>query len=114
MPRRRRTSTSPASSRATSPSSAPPRRRGGQELPDDVQDRPEQNAGYDEAVHGSHDEAILRRSIFADVTPEDLGAEDEVIPPAPGSNAVADIDARAERDAAAEVRRREHTARNSK
>ena len=29
----------------------PPRRRGGQELPDEVQDRPEQNAGYDEAVH---------------------------------------------------------------
>jgi hypothetical protein len=26
------------------------RRRGGQELPDNVQDRPEQNAGYDEAV----------------------------------------------------------------
>ena len=28
------------------------RRRGGQELPDDVQDRPEQNAGYDAAVRG--------------------------------------------------------------
>lgn len=27
-------------------------RRGGQELPDNVQDRPEQNAGYDEAVRG--------------------------------------------------------------
>jgi hypothetical protein len=26
------------------------RRRGGQELPDRVQDRPEQNQGYDEAV----------------------------------------------------------------
>jgi hypothetical protein len=26
--------------------------RGGQELPEDVQDRPEQNAGYDEAVRG--------------------------------------------------------------
>ena len=26
------------------------KRRGGQELPDGVQDRPEQNAGYDEAV----------------------------------------------------------------
>jgi hypothetical protein len=26
------------------------KRRGGQELPDDVQDRPEQNAGYDDAV----------------------------------------------------------------
>ena len=29
-----------------------PRRRGGHELPDEVQDRPEQNAGYDEAVRG--------------------------------------------------------------
>jgi hypothetical protein len=28
------------------------RRRGGQELPDNVQDRPEQNAGYDAAVRG--------------------------------------------------------------
>jgi hypothetical protein len=30
----------------------PTRRRGGHELPDDVQDRPEQNAGYDAAVRG--------------------------------------------------------------
>ena len=30
----------------------PSRRRGGRELPDDVQDRPEQNAGYDAAVRG--------------------------------------------------------------
>jgi hypothetical protein len=30
----------------------PRRRRGGQELPDAVQNRPEQNAGYDEAVRG--------------------------------------------------------------
>jgi len=28
------------------------RRRGGQELPDNVQDRPAQNAGYDAAVRG--------------------------------------------------------------
>jgi hypothetical protein len=33
----------------------PPRRRGGQELPDEVQDRPEQNAGYDAVVHGEAD-----------------------------------------------------------
>ena len=34
------------------PANSPPlpRRRGGQELPDEVQDRPEQNAGYDAAV----------------------------------------------------------------
>ena len=31
----------------------PARRRGGQELPDHVQDRPEQNAGYDAAVRGT-------------------------------------------------------------
>ena len=30
----------------------PARRRGGQELPDEVQDRPEQNRGYDAAVRG--------------------------------------------------------------
>lgn len=29
------------------------RHHGGQELPDDVQDRPEQNAGYDAAVKGT-------------------------------------------------------------
>ena len=28
-------------------------RKGGQELPDSVQDRPEQNRGYDEAVRGA-------------------------------------------------------------
>ena len=27
--------------------------RGGQELPDDVQDRPEENRGYDDAVRGA-------------------------------------------------------------
>ena len=32
--------------------SLPTRRRGGQEPPDDVQDRPEQNKGYDAAVRG--------------------------------------------------------------
>jgi hypothetical protein len=34
------------------PEKAPTRRRGGQELPDNVQDRPEQNRGYDAAVQG--------------------------------------------------------------
>ena len=28
-------------------------RKGGQELPEDVQDRPEQNRGYDDAVRGA-------------------------------------------------------------
>ena len=31
----------------------PKSRRGGQELPDELQDRPEQNAGYDAAVRGA-------------------------------------------------------------
>lgn len=31
----------------------PARRMGGQELPDELQDRPEQNAGYDAAVRGA-------------------------------------------------------------
>jgi hypothetical protein len=92
----------------------PPRRRGGQELPDNVQDRPEQNAGYDAAAHGGRDDEIRRRLIFADVVPEDIGADDELIPPAPGSSAASEIDSRAEREAAAEVRRRERTARISK
>ena len=34
------------------PATRKPRRRGGRELPDAVQDRPEQNAGYDKAVRG--------------------------------------------------------------
>jgi hypothetical protein len=33
------------------------RHHGGQELPDDVQDRPEQNAGYDAAVKGRNEPA---------------------------------------------------------
>lgn len=39
----------------------PPRRRGGQELPDEVQDRPEQNAGYDEAVQRPGGSTIKQR-----------------------------------------------------
>jgi hypothetical protein len=44
------------------------RRRGGQELPDDVQDRPEQNAGYDAAVRGESGSPIGTAS-EADVDP---------------------------------------------
>ena len=36
----------------------PDRHHGGQELPDDVQDRPEQNAGYDAAVRGDTGTAL--------------------------------------------------------
>lgn len=42
----------PAEPRNDDTSGPPKRRRGGQELSDDVQDRPEQNLGYDEAVRG--------------------------------------------------------------
>ena len=34
------------------------RHHGGQELPDSVQDRPEQNAGYDAAVNGAPAEEV--------------------------------------------------------
>lgn len=40
----------------------PIRRRGGQELPDAVQDRPEQNAGYDAAVRGESGEPVVVES----------------------------------------------------
>jgi hypothetical protein len=66
-----------------------------------VQDRPEQNAGHDAAVRGARDDEVLRRSLFADVLPEEAGSDTE-------------IDTRAERDAAPEAQRREHAARVSK
>ena len=92
----------------------PPRRRGGQELPDDVQDRPEQNAGYDEAVHegpaGTPQDPLIEVDLERALEIE--GSEDEV----PDSvrtrkDVAADIDERAARAAAAEVRRRERTQR---
>ena len=80
----------------------PPRRMGGQELPDNVQDRPEQNAGYDAAVRGRAGDPLWDAAERAD---EDMDA-------ARGDGAgetdpIASIDDRAERDAAGEVRRRE-------
>jgi hypothetical protein len=48
MSRQKSSSTSPSDDRGL-----PKRRHGGRELPDDVQDRPEQNAGYDAAVRGA-------------------------------------------------------------
>jgi hypothetical protein len=80
----------------------PPRRRGGQELPDSVQDRPEQNAGYDAAVHGG-DAGASEEELFTDNTGDAI----EEVPPAPGSTRLSEIDDAAARDAAAEVRRRE-------
>ena len=74
--------------------------RGGQEPPDELQDRPEQQRGYDEVVHGSD----------ADV--DELG--EDFIPAADNTvtgNPAADPDERAARDAAAAVRRRERAQR---
>ena len=72
--------------------------RGGQEPPDEVNDRPEQNAGYDEAARGSRKAPQLDEDYVA--------AQDD-----PASPDVADdLDDRAARDAAAAVRRRERSA----
>ncbi len=77
----------------------PPRRRGGQELPDSVQDRPEQNAGYDAVVHAQDESADL-------AIPDTRRAEVDVSEDDPRLK-TAEIDAQAERDVVAEVRRRE-------
>jgi hypothetical protein len=73
--------------------------RGGLEPPDEVQDRPEQNATYDAVVRGT------------DSPPANL---DEDFVPAPDNletnTGVEDPDDRAARDAASAVRRRDHSA----
>lgn len=51
----------------------PDRHHGGQELPDDVQDRPEQNAGYDAAVRG---EPASRPFVDEEEETEDLDLAD--------------------------------------
>jgi hypothetical protein len=51
----------------------PDRHHGGKELPDDVQDRPEQNAGYDAAVRGDAEPASQP---FTDEDNEDLDLTD--------------------------------------
>jgi hypothetical protein len=50
-------------------------RKGGQELPDDVQDRPEQNKGYDEAVRGADNARTSQDS--EGVAAADLEDDDE-------------------------------------
>jgi hypothetical protein len=77
------------------------RHHGGQEPPDELQDRPEQNAVYDAIVRG---DASARD---VDLETEDAGDDIERVPPAPPTNSFDEIDQRAERDAAKEVRRRE-------
>lgn len=72
--------------------------RGGQEPPDDAQDRPEQNATYDKVVRGSEPQSTLDEDYFA--APDNVQSEPEGEDP----------DDRAARDAAREVRRREKSA----
>jgi hypothetical protein len=76
-------------------------RRGGQELPPELQDRPEQNAGYDEAVRGSDTADNLGRDELHAVSPDAIPVEDE---DAPATDAIDDREARG---AEADVRRRE-------
>jgi hypothetical protein len=72
--------------------------RGGQEPPDEIQDRPEQNAGYDEATRGSRNAPELDEDFVA-VQDDPAAAE-----------AADDLDDGAARDAADAVRRRERSA----
>ena len=52
-------------------------RKGGQELPDDVQDRPEQNRGYDDAVRGADRATQQQDSEGVDVDEDDEFDGDE-------------------------------------
>jgi hypothetical protein len=62
------------------PAERPPaRRRGGQELPDELQDRPEQNAGYDEAVRTPGGSAL---------TPRDRRDVESLTEPSPEERAI--------------------------
>lgn len=79
---------------------APKRRRGGRELPDEVQDRPEQNKGYDEAVQGGP-------------VPANEGDTAETVPAPPDERREREqreLDERATREAVRDVRRRERSA----
>jgi hypothetical protein len=86
----------------------PERRMGGEELPDEMQDRPEQNAGYDAAVHGTERLPTQAESDVIDVTADRAGMHvEETIPERARDEIEAGIDDRAERDVIAEVRQRE-------
>jgi hypothetical protein len=81
----------------------PVTKRGRQEPPPELQDRPEQNLTYDAIVRGE------RRGESADTDEEDY---DEVQPPMNAQASLElDSDERAAREAAAEVKRRERSAR---
>jgi hypothetical protein len=72
--------------------------RGGLEPPDDVQSRPEQNATYDAVVRGREPESTLDEDYVA--APDNVESE----------SAADDLDDRAARDAARDVRRHERSA----
>ena len=75
-------------------------RRGGQELPPELQDRPEQNAGYDEAVRGGDADANAGRDdLQAMSPPQEMPVDDE---DGPATDAV---DERETRGAETDVRR---------
>ena|SRR5437016_6050588 len=98
--------------RKRSKSSAPKRRRGGQQLPASVQDRPEQNAGYDEAVHGRTARQLENPPSDFDVDlVDDKGSPEalHVVPDVLSGELTSDD--RAERDTIREVRRRERRGR---
>ena len=80
----------------------PPRKPGGHELPAHIQDRPEQNAGYDAAVRGRAGDPLWDAAERAD---EDMDAP--IADAAENEDPITRIDDRAEQDAANEVRRRE-------
>ena len=81
------------------------KRRGGQELPDALQDRPEQNRGYDEAVESGEpletEDALETESLEREPVDDELSDVDDDI------EVPADPDEAAERDVVREVRRRE-------
>jgi hypothetical protein len=89
----------PRRSGSTTPDEAagrvPVRRRGGQELPDEVQDRPEQNAGYDAVAHEG------------EPIPE---GPDMPLDPA-AQESLEDLGDPAEREVRKEIRRRQHSDR---
>jgi hypothetical protein len=93
------------------PDRLPRHRRGGQELPDDVQDRPEQNAGYDAAAHGEAEAPSTGTvdELTADpVRRDQAGMSVRDVPDAlDGEQPPESPDDRAEREVVTEVRRRE-------
>ena len=84
----------------------PPRKLGGHELPAHIQDRPEQNAGYDAAVRGRAGDPLWDAAERADEN-ADENLDAPIADAAENEDPIARIDDRAEQDAANEVRRRE-------